>query len=132
MRATFAKLSKAFVRRDPQRRPAAFAVSSIWRQSKLIQERKKSDDFRAANCDAQRLKKPGERPGFLMRRISGERKDYAASSISASSASASTSSALTPRRGPFWSCASIVFSDSVSVSFCTTTTSRAMRSSAAS
>lgn len=70
-------------------------------------------------------KKPGGEPGFSMSIAMGQ----AASSISASSGS--ISSAL-PRRGPFCSCASITFSDSVSVSFCTTTISRAMRSSAAS
>jgi hypothetical protein len=53
----------------------------------------------------------------------------AACSISASSVSLSS---VLPRRGPFCSCVSITFNDSVSVNFCTTRISRAMRSSAVS
>jgi len=70
-------------------------------------------------------KSPAKPPGFRPWRKGVQ----AACSISASSASPSS---VLPRRGPFCSCVSITFNDSVSVSFCTTRISRAMRSSAVS
>ncbi len=70
-------------------------------------------------------KSPAKPPGFRPWRNGVQ----AACSMSASSASPSS---VLPRRGPFCSCVSITFNNSVSVSFCTTRISRAIRSSAVS